>query len=104
MGEGELRGLRGHGAADFGDAMANIDDGGLARGIEESAPIGRKEAAAFSTDGGGERFVKMAREDRVVGGHARWWCDCSRLAQESRRGDAEPGLSKFHELGISEQS
>src|SRR5271163_3901571 len=66
MGERQLRGLLAHGVADFGNAVANIDDGGLACGVEKFAAIGGKNPGAFAADGDGNRFVEVARKESGV--------------------------------------
>jgi hypothetical protein len=62
----EFRRLLGHGAAYFGNAVANVDDGGLACRIEKFASIRRKKPASFPTDGDGKRLVKTARKKSGV--------------------------------------
>jgi hypothetical protein len=46
--EGNLRGLFRHGAADFGDTVADADDGGLAGGVEVAAAARIGDPAAFA--------------------------------------------------------
>ncbi len=67
--EGELRGLLGHGAADFCDAMADVDYRGLAGGIEVAAAGLIDDPAAFTADGERVSFSEISREERGVGGH-----------------------------------
>ena len=67
--EGELRGLLGHGAADFCDAMADVDYGGLAGGIEVAAAGVVSDPAALAADGERVSFSEISREERGVGGH-----------------------------------
>lgn len=62
MRESKLQGLLGHRAADFGDAVADIDYCGLARRIEKLASIRRKKPAPFAADGDGKIPVKIARK------------------------------------------
>lgn len=50
VGEGELRGLFGHRSADFRNAVADVDDGGLAGSVEELAAICGVDPAAFAAD------------------------------------------------------
>ncbi len=69
VGEGELRGLRGHGLADFGDAVANADDGGLSGGVEVFAVVGGEDPAALGAHGGGVIFGEIAGEDAAFVGH-----------------------------------
>ncbi len=40
--EGELRGLLGHGAADFRDAVTDVDYRGLARSVQKAPAVVRK--------------------------------------------------------------
>lgn len=77
--EGELRGLFGHGAADFRDAVADVDDGSLTRGVEKLAAVLSKEPATFSAHSGGKIFLKISRKQRGVVGHASARSDCSRV-------------------------
>jgi hypothetical protein len=70
--EGDATRLLGHGSADFGDTVADADDGGLAGGVEVAAAVGRDDPAAFATDGDGIVFAKIAGEKRGgvdSGGH-----------------------------------
>src|SRR5229473_338447 len=67
--EGELRGLCGHGAADFGDAVADADYRGLAGSVEETAAILIDDPATFATGGDGIRLAKVSREEGGVGRH-----------------------------------
>jgi len=46
--EGKLRGLLGHGTTDFGYAVADADNGGLAAGVEEAAASLIDDPAAFA--------------------------------------------------------
>ena len=46
--EGKLRGLLGHGTTDFGHAVADANDGGLAAGVEEAAASLIDDPAAFA--------------------------------------------------------
>ena len=68
--ERDLRGLLGHGAPDFGDAMPDADHGGLACGIEKVVAVGGNNPAAFAADGDGERLVKISREEERRFRHA----------------------------------
>jgi len=70
--EGDLRGLRGHGVGDGLNAVSNADDGRLAGSVQVFLPVGGKNPAAFAANGGGERFLEIAREE---GGHEK---DCSK--------------------------
>lgn len=69
VGKGELRGLLGHGAANFGDAVTDADDSGLPAGIEKEAAILIDEPAAFTANGDGIGLAKISREERGVGRH-----------------------------------
>ncbi len=64
VGEGDATRLLGHGAADFGDTVADADDGGLAGGVEVAAAVGGDDPAAFAADGDGIVFAKIAGEKR----------------------------------------
>ena len=67
--EGELRGLLGHGTADFCDAMTDVDYCGLAGRIEIAAAGLVSDPAAFTADGEGVSFSEIPREERGVGRH-----------------------------------
>jgi hypothetical protein len=54
--------LFGHGAADFGDTVADTDDGSLAGGIEIAAPVGVYDPTTFAADRYGILFAKVARK------------------------------------------
>ena len=79
MRECELRGLLGHGAADFGDAVADVDDRGLACGIQKTAAIGRNNPAAFAAHGDGIILAEISRENAGVIRHGGSGRDCSRV-------------------------
>jgi hypothetical protein len=64
--ECQLRGLLGHRTADFGDAVAYVDDGGLARCVEELSSVRGKKPRAFATNSEGIRLVKVARKKSGV--------------------------------------
>jgi len=70
VGEGDATRLLGHGAADFGDTVADADDRGLAGGVEVAAAVGGDDPAAFAADGDGIVFAKIAGKKRgkVAGG------------------------------------
>ena len=67
--EGELRGLLGHGSADFCDAMTDVDYGGLAGRIEIAAAGLINDPAAFTADGERVNSMEISREERGVGRH-----------------------------------
>src|SRR5712664_940598 len=67
--EGKLRGLLGHGAADFCDAVADVDYRGLARGIEIAAAVLIDDPAAFTADGERISSAEISRENDRVGRH-----------------------------------
>ena len=69
--EGELRGLLGHGSADFCDAVADVDYRGLAGGIEVAAAGLINDPAALAADGERISFSEISREERGVGRHDR---------------------------------
>jgi len=73
VGESDATRLLGHGAADFGDAVADADDRGLAGGVEVAAAVGGGDPAAFAADGDGIVFAKIAGKKRGgVAGGAHW--------------------------------
>ena len=67
--EGELRGLLGHGTADFCDAVADVDYCGLAGGIEVAAAGLVNDPAALAADGDWVSISEISREERGVGRH-----------------------------------
>ena len=67
--EGELGCLVGHGLADLGNAVADVDYGGLAAGIEVSPAGLVDDPAAFAANGSRIGFAKVSREERGVFGH-----------------------------------
>jgi len=73
VGEGDATRLLGHGAADFGDAVADADDGGLAGGVEVVAAVGGDDPAAFAADGDRIVLAKIAGKKRGgVDGGGHW--------------------------------
>ena len=64
--ECQLRGLLGHRTADFGDAVAYVDDGRLACSVKEFSSVRRKKPRAFAASGDGIRLVKVARKESGV--------------------------------------
>ena len=62
VGKSNLRGLRGHGLGDGLDAVADVDDGGLAGSVEIFLAVGRDDPGTFAADGDGKRFFKIARK------------------------------------------
>ena len=64
--EGELGRLLSHSLADFGDAVADADDGGLAACIEVAAPGLVDDPAAFAADREWILFAEISREERGV--------------------------------------
>src|SRR4030081_2681457 len=67
--EGELRGLVGHGTADFCDAVAVVDYCGLAGGIEVAAAGLVDDPTALAADGDWVSISEISREERGVGRH-----------------------------------
>ncbi len=67
--EGELRGLLGHGAADFCDAVTDIDHGSLPAGVEITASVLIDDPAALAPDGDWVGFAKISRKQGGVGRH-----------------------------------
>jgi hypothetical protein len=78
--EAQLRGLLGHGAADFGDAVADADYGGLAAGVEVTTAILIDDPAAVAANRDGILFAKISREEGGVGRH-----DNKRIVAEAER-------------------
>ena len=73
VGKGDAIGLVGHGTADFGDAVADANDGSLAGGVEVAAAVGGGDPATFAADGNGIIFAKIAGKKRGgVDGGAHW--------------------------------
>ena len=64
VGERDTTRLIGHGAADFGDPVADADDGGLTGGIKVAAAVGIDDPAAFAANGDGIILAKIAGEKR----------------------------------------
>jgi predicted metalloprotease with PDZ domain len=64
VGEGDAIGLLGHGAADFGNAVADADDSGLAGGVEVAAAVGGDDPAALAANGDRIIFAKIAGKER----------------------------------------
>lgn len=83
VGEGDLGGLCGHGLGDFFGAVADVNDGSLAGRIEIALTVRRGDPAAFAADGGWERFLEVAGEERRVRRHT---TNCSRGRKRQRRG------------------
>lgn len=69
MRESDLRGLLGHGAANFWNAVADADDGGLAGGVKKTAAIRGNDPAALAADGDRKRLFEIAGEKSAVRGH-----------------------------------
>jgi len=67
--EGQLRGLLGHGTANFGDAVADADYGGLAAGVEKTTAASVDDPAAFASCPDRIVFAKISREEGGVGRH-----------------------------------
>lgn len=68
MGESELRGLLGHGFANFPQAVTDADDGGLAGGVEKPAVIGGDDPTAFATNGYGKLSFEISGKKTAAGG------------------------------------
>ena len=64
VGEGDATRLFGHGAADFGDTVADADNRSLAGGVQVAAAVGVDDPAAFSANGDGIVFPKIAGKER----------------------------------------
>ncbi len=60
VGEGDLRRLFGHRAPDFGDAVADADDGGLAGSVEKPAAVGGENPGAFAANRDRQVFAKIS--------------------------------------------
>ena len=61
--EGDLGGLRGHGVGDGLDAVADVDDSGLAGSVEIALAVGGDDPGAFASNDGGKRFFEVAGEE-----------------------------------------
>jgi hypothetical protein len=62
VGKGNAIGLLGHGAADFGHAVTNTDDRGLAGSVKIAAAFGVNDPTAFTPDSDGILFAEIARK------------------------------------------
>ncbi len=69
MRESNLRRLLGHGAADFGDTVTDVDDRGLAGSVEKPAAIVSDNPATFPARGNRKVLVEMAGEKSAARGH-----------------------------------
>jgi hypothetical protein len=83
VGKGDAIGLLGHGLADFGDAVADADDGGLAGGVEESAAIGGDDPGTFAAHGDRVILAKIAGKERGGGDSGGHW----KIVAEGMHGD-----------------
>jgi hypothetical protein len=68
--EGDLGGLIRYSAADFGDAVADVDDRGLTGRVEKVAATFVNDPAAFAADGEGIVYAEISRKQSGVGWHA----------------------------------
>ena len=64
VGECDATRRLGHGAADFGDTVADADDGCLAGGVEVAAAVGSDDPATFAANGDGVVFAKITGKKR----------------------------------------
>src|SRR6266849_2466570 len=78
--KGNLRGLLGHGAADFLNAMADADYGGLPGRVQKSTALLVRNPAALAANGNGKSLFEIAGKDSVVHGHEMSKKNCSRVA------------------------
>jgi hypothetical protein len=69
MSECNLRRLLRHGAPDFGHAVTNADDCGLAGSVEKSPAVVSDDPATFPASSNGKRFLKIAREKTAARRH-----------------------------------
>ena len=98
MGESDAVGLLGHGAADFGNTMADADDCGLAGGVEVTAAVGGDDPATFTTNSDGIIFAKIAGKKRGrVDGGAHWKIVAEAVKRREKSGTA--GRAKLDENG-----
>jgi hypothetical protein len=67
--EGNLRGLLGHGAADFVNAVANADHGSLAGSVQESTALFVDDPAAFAANSNGKSLFEIAGKEPAVRRH-----------------------------------
>ena len=73
----DLRSLPCHSFCDFLDAVADVDDGSLARCVEIFFTVGGDDPGTFTPYRGGERFLKVTwKKCRRVCGHGEG--DCNR--------------------------
>ena len=63
MGEGDLRGVCGHGVGDGLDAVTNADDGRLTGSVEIFLAVGGGDPGTFAADGGGKGLFEVAGEE-----------------------------------------
>ena len=98
VGEGDAARLFGHGAADFGDSVADADDGGLAGGVEVAAAVGGDDPAAFAADGDGIILAKIAGKKRGGmdgGAHSKIVAEAvERRAEVRREGESQVGRGR----------
>jgi hypothetical protein len=100
--ESELRGLFGHGAADFGDAVPDADYRSLPRRVEKAASGLIHDPAAFAAHSNGIVFAKIPRERCVVIRHA-WRRNCNRAGVQLRRVRDPMVLRKLFAQHVAEE-
>jgi hypothetical protein len=69
MCKGNLRGLLDHGATDFRNAVADVDDGSLPGSIQETPALLVYDPASFAANGKGKCFFEIAGEEAAVRRH-----------------------------------
>jgi hypothetical protein len=63
---GEAGGLRGHGVRDFGNSVADGDDGSAAGRVEIALALGGVDETTIAADGSGIGFEKISGENGFV--------------------------------------
>src|SRR3954466_13934228 len=71
-----------HRLSNFGYAMANADDCRLPGGVQQRAPVGGINPAAFTANGDWKCFAEIAREQRRASRHLQR-ADCNRVTQRT---------------------
>jgi len=81
--EGNLRGLLGHRASDFLNAMADAHHGGLPGRVQKSPALLVRDPAAFAANRNWENLFEIAGKDSVVHVHEMSKKNCSRVASRA---------------------
>src|SRR5882672_9384041 len=67
--KGDLRGLLGHGTADFLHAMADADHGSLPGSVQESTALFVDDPAAFAANSNGKSLFEITGKDSAMRRH-----------------------------------